>query len=247
MIERMPRISNPLTIIAIFAAFAEIAGTVSLRLVDTSLRGIFVWFVMLFPVLLVVLFFLTLNYNPKVLYAPRDFRDEQNFITTVTGVFQKNSIIVRRETFGEVSKEFEDASAGGASVDEKRNNKAAHTFFRSIMMDKLKNDFESERLRSVKFGVKGEGFYFFELVVPEEIIKEGNSGNATYIIQVTPIGPGLVLRAIGENIQEDMPETFANKLYEKITAFFETSVDQEKLHEYRRWKKSSELGDTLGA
>lgn len=128
MIERMPRISNPLTIITIFAALVEIAGTVSLRLVDTSLQAIFVWFVMLFPVLLVVLFFLTLNYNLKVLYAPRDFRDEQNFITTVTGGFQKPSIAVRRETFGEALKKLEATPAEGTSVDEKRNNKAARVF-----------------------------------------------------------------------------------------------------------------------
>lgn len=85
MIEKMRAVSNPLTIIAIFAALAEVAGTVVLALVDASIQSIFVWFVMLFPILIVLLFFLTLNFNPKVLYAPSDFRDEENFLQTMLG------------------------------------------------------------------------------------------------------------------------------------------------------------------
>ena len=85
MIEKLRAVSNPLTIIAIFAALAEVAGTIMLGLVDASIQGIFVWFVMLFPILIVVLFFATLNFNPKVLYAPSDYKDEDNFLQTVLG------------------------------------------------------------------------------------------------------------------------------------------------------------------
>jgi hypothetical protein len=85
MIENVKTVSNPLTIIAIFAGLAEIAGTVALATVDKSIQSIFVWFVMAFPVLLVLLFFATLNLNAKILYAPSDFRDEVNFMNTVLG------------------------------------------------------------------------------------------------------------------------------------------------------------------
>lgn len=37
-------------------------------------------------------------------------------------------------------------------------------------MNKLINAFEDERLRSARFGIKGEGFYFFELVATEETV-----------------------------------------------------------------------------
>lgn len=80
MIERIRFIQNPLTIIAIFAGLAEIAGTAALASVDKELQSIFIWFVMGFPLFLVCLFFITLNFNPTVLYAPSDFRDEQNFL-----------------------------------------------------------------------------------------------------------------------------------------------------------------------
>jgi len=76
----MKKISNPLTIIGIFAGIAEVAGTVILPFVSTELQHIFIWYVMGFPVLLVVIFFLTLNKNHKVLYAPSDFDNEDNFM-----------------------------------------------------------------------------------------------------------------------------------------------------------------------
>jgi hypothetical protein len=76
----MKRVSNPLTIIAIFAGFAEIAGTFVLPFLDGQNQNIFLWFVMLFPALLVVCFFMTLNFNHKVLYAPSDFRSDESFL-----------------------------------------------------------------------------------------------------------------------------------------------------------------------
>lgn len=83
MIEKITKINNPLTIIAIFAGLAEIAGTVALGFLAGETQQIFIWFVMLFPAVLVLLFFLTLNFNAKVLYAPSDFKDEKNFLNTL--------------------------------------------------------------------------------------------------------------------------------------------------------------------
>ena len=43
-------------------------------------QATFVWFLMGFPVLLVLAFFVTLNWNHKVLYAPSDYRDDSSFL-----------------------------------------------------------------------------------------------------------------------------------------------------------------------
>ncbi len=80
MIEKTQKISNPLTIIAIFAGLAEVASTAALAVADKEVQLLLVWFVMLFPVFLGVLFFVTLNFNPQVLYAPSDFQNEENFL-----------------------------------------------------------------------------------------------------------------------------------------------------------------------
>lgn len=80
MIEKIKGINNPHTIIAIFAALAEVSATVSLGLIDKTLQPIFIWFLIGFPSLLVILFFITLNFNTKVMYSPSDYQDEKYFV-----------------------------------------------------------------------------------------------------------------------------------------------------------------------
>jgi DNA-binding MarR family transcriptional regulator len=113
MIENVKAVNNPLTIIAIFAALAEMAGTVALKIVSPELQATFVWFVMGFPALLVILFFLTLNFNPKVLYAPSDFKDEVNFLNTLGGVRQLSGDLseVQKQLDGATAKIVEDVVA----------------------------------------------------------------------------------------------------------------------------------------
>ena len=91
----MKKIHNPLTIIGLFAGTAEVAGTVVMPLLSVSVQKIFIWYVIGFPVLLVILFFLTLNFNPKVLYAPSDFSDENNFMKLLANINENinNAII----------------------------------------------------------------------------------------------------------------------------------------------------------
>lgn len=84
MIEKIGYIKNPLTVIAIFAAIAEISGTTVLPFIEPINQGVYVWFLMLFPVFLVGIFFLTLNLNYKVLYAPSDYKNEDNFLKSLS-------------------------------------------------------------------------------------------------------------------------------------------------------------------
>ena len=76
-------IRNPLTIIAIFAGIAEISGTIVLPFIHERNQDTFVWFLMAFPSALIAMFFATLNWNHKVLYAPSDYKDEGNFVKTL--------------------------------------------------------------------------------------------------------------------------------------------------------------------
>lgn len=51
------KVQNPLTIIAIFAGIAELAGTTVLLGLPLEIQRVFVWFVMVFPIGLVAAFF----------------------------------------------------------------------------------------------------------------------------------------------------------------------------------------------
>ena len=74
------RISNPMTLIAIFATLSETSAAVSLPFLDDGDRDIYVWFLISFPFYLLFLFFATLNFNYRSLYAPSDFETGEHFI-----------------------------------------------------------------------------------------------------------------------------------------------------------------------
>lgn len=80
MVIKSGHISNPLTIIAIFAGLAEIGGTVVLPLLSEKNQFIFIWYVMLFPILLVIIFFYILYKKNHVLYSPSDYQNDESFL-----------------------------------------------------------------------------------------------------------------------------------------------------------------------
>ena len=104
MVEKIGHVKNPLTVIAIFAAIAEISGTTVLPFIASEHQGTYIWFLMLFPFLLVISFFLTLNFNHRVLYAPSDYKDEKHFFGKASEDEIKEK--VEHEASLEISKDF---------------------------------------------------------------------------------------------------------------------------------------------
>ncbi len=88
-------IKNPLTIIAIFAGIAEVSGTVVLPFVSEANQVLFIYFLIGFPTFLVFCFFATLNFNNRVLYAPSDYKNEDNYIRVnrFDSNSQKNEVV----------------------------------------------------------------------------------------------------------------------------------------------------------
>jgi hypothetical protein len=103
MTEKIGLIKNPLTIIAIFAGIAEVSGTIVLPFIAAQNQATFIHFLIYFPSILVLLFFITLNFNNKVLYAPSDYKDETHYIKINKYDFSKQRTI-------EVSVPKEDSS-----------------------------------------------------------------------------------------------------------------------------------------
>ncbi|EJK2108285.1 GntR family transcriptional regulator [Vibrio cholerae] len=74
------KVSNPLTIIAIFAGLAETLATVALIRLPSEIQAIFVYFVMAFPTCIVLLFFWILYHRNVVLYAPSDYQNQDHYL-----------------------------------------------------------------------------------------------------------------------------------------------------------------------
>lgn len=120
MVDKVNKVSNPLTIVAIFAGLAEVAGTVALGLLDSNTQQIFIYFVMGFPVLLVSLFFLVLYHKHSVLYSPSDFANQEHFLRVARGKFEFDNDIneitsqisqFKEEIYKEISSLSKDSEA----------------------------------------------------------------------------------------------------------------------------------------
>lgn len=83
MTKSQKKISNPMTIIAIFATLSETSAAVSLPFLDNEERQTYIWFLISFPFYLLFLFFITLNFNYKSLYAPSDFQKSKQFVKVI--------------------------------------------------------------------------------------------------------------------------------------------------------------------
>lgn len=79
MFQSIGHIKNPLTVIAIFSSVAEMSGAAALPWLDKEIQVLYVLFLIGFPCLLVLLFFCTLWFKCKVLYAPSDYRKDKSF------------------------------------------------------------------------------------------------------------------------------------------------------------------------
>ena len=83
MLKIKKKITNPMTVIAIFAAISETSAAISLPFLDNKDREIYVWFLISFPFYLLFLFFITLNFNYRSLYSPSDFDKDKNFLKVI--------------------------------------------------------------------------------------------------------------------------------------------------------------------
>ncbi len=152
MIGNIRKISNPLTIIAIFAGFAEISGTVVLPFLESSSQETYLWFLMGFPLLLILLFFATLNFNYRVLYAPSDFKDEDNFLR-LFGKPTAEELIRKLNSEIEQAEEQSSQSQSGTTLKDvkveldyreviRRNSASTHYFAEELVMTKLAQEFD---------------------------------------------------------------------------------------------------------
>ena len=101
------KVSNPLTIIAIFAGIAETLATVALVKLPPEIQSIFVYFVMIFPSAIVLLFFYVLYFKNTVLYAPSDFENQNHYL-------EANQI--KEDISEELDKVFDRLNAGATRL-----------------------------------------------------------------------------------------------------------------------------------
>lgn len=167
LIEKVSHVKNPLTVIAIFAGLAEVSGTVVLPLLERDTQQTYVWFLMSFPCLLVLLFFITLLVKHYVLYAPSDFRDDKLF----ADLFVRSSGALRvqkldEEIAAETASEGvpQEDTHGTISAKEvlKRDVRATALLAEELVLAKLSKDLKVQFDRNVT--LRGQPTIMFDAV-----------------------------------------------------------------------------------
>lgn len=169
MKDKISTVKNPLTVIAIFAGTAEISGTAILPLLEAQSQQTYIWFLMLFPLILIVFFFLTLNWNHKVLYAPSDFTNEDNFVN----ILKKPSI---RDTISNLEEDLEENvdEAEETASESKLDNLTENESDTNVRSTKAKRSKDSEVIRSINRQRMQEA-QLAALLVLDKLEKELNS------------------------------------------------------------------------
>jgi hypothetical protein len=91
------RIRNPLTIVALFVGLSEVAFSISLWALPEDLRQIIAWFLVIFPSVCALFFFLILLVRPLSFYGPSDFKTDQAFLEIHKATTRVQQSITNRE------------------------------------------------------------------------------------------------------------------------------------------------------
>jgi hypothetical protein len=233
MTENIRKINNPLTIIAIFAALAEINATISLGLIKPELQDVFIWFIIGFPSLLVLLFFLTWNFNPKVMYAPSDFKDEKIFLDTLKGFGKEyNSIQINRDNIDDVQKELKTKELKEFKLKTDSANQVqylnyANRFFSSFL-ELTKVRFEKGTFAEMSFGIHEENYFLLRLRLNDKNLPRRATKENSLILFLNLVDKKVHGELIGKGLGSNDPEDLAKKTFD----YFDKMIEKYKV-EYK--------------
>lgn len=193
MVEKIGTVKNPLTVIAIFAAIAEISGTTVLPFISSTNQSLYVWFLMLFPAFLVAIFFLTLNFNHKVLYAPSDFKDENIFLK----LFDKAS---PEEQEQKMKDELTEDNNNTYLISDKKDRLARLSLAEKLVMNRISKEIGATIKSDMVFSYNNNKFMF------DGVVETNTTIEAIEVKLFTNenVSPGRLMRvfALAEGISE---------------------------------------------
>lgn len=174
------KVSNPLTIIAIFSGVAETLATVALIKLPIEIQAIFVYFVMAFPAGIVLLFFFVLYFKNNVLYAPSDYDDQSHYL-------EANNLKEKVQSQLEVV--FKEINQQGARLSKEEVDKATRSIAKTITKETF-----PERYKEVLEYIKGNPSSLRDVAE-----KFGLSLNTAKVYLMRLEESGLVERVSGSN------------------------------------------------
>ena len=179
--KNYPLIKNPLTVIAIFASLTEIVcGAVTPSVSDVTNQKLFLIFVISFPILLVILFFLTLNFNHKVLYAPSDFNETDNNIAELFYGKEKEQAIIELP-----SKSLKKHNSFNTlDISEIGEESKPYFVFAKHFYETIEKLLPIEKKEEINFDSKNNTVYTLEIRIKPDYIKDDERTRDIFVLFV---------------------------------------------------------------
>jgi hypothetical protein len=195
VLEKIGAVKNPLTIVAIFAAITEVSASVVLPLLTSKNQNTYLWFLILFPTGLVSVFFYALINHYEKLYAPSDFKNEENFMLlfhkgTPKEIQNKIGIEIKNIKFQSIEEGLDNKRQDGISyqtitaetiksssivgsataASDKNKNLVNYSISRSIAAKRLVLDYiggiyGDRPVEQIKLGPKEKDGYLFDGII----------------------------------------------------------------------------------
>jgi ABC-type transport system involved in multi-copper enzyme maturation permease subunit len=226
---------NPLGIIALFISliygFACLVLSTSIsNLQDSSERLPLIWFIICFPIIILIGFVFLVTKHHQKLYSPSDYGNAESFLKTIEGSekFESVQVDVTKDGKSEFKKtndlvaKFENVNLnkGIFSPQTKENVALANNFFDKFLEIVNQKYFRS-KLSELSFGAQAPEYFILTFRFQKEFLKsENTTPKETVIIRVTRDDSGTVtLIGIGKDIIETNPMIFAEKIAEHLELF----------------------------
>lgn len=178
-----------------------------------------------------------------MIYAPSDFRDEENYLKTISGRYLSdkiNYVVTQDNNKPEVLKKdidrVSEISSRYLPTSEKRIIDITNKFFKNLI-SKASPLLEEKVLTQVSFGIEAPEYFLLRFLISKDIVKlddklagtwlkpENVPTDFTLIIKVSVIGDQLYLEAVGKEIRENSAERFADRIFDFINAAVKTAAN----------------------
>ena len=226
---------NPLGIIALFISliygFACLVLSTSIsNLHEASERIPLIWFIIGFPIIILVGFVFLVTKHHQKLYSPSDYGSPESFLKTIESTKKFESVqveVTKNEKLefkktNDLVRKFEDVNLnkGIFSSQTKENVALANDFFREFLELINEKDFRN-KLTELSFGAQAPEYFTLSCNFQKEHLKsENTNGNETVIIRVTRDDNGILnLIGIGKDIIETNPKLVASRMIQHIENF----------------------------
>lgn len=237
---------NPLGIIGLFVSLIYGFACLVLSTSISNLKGYeeripLIWFIIIFPIIILLVFLFLVTKHHGKLYSPSDYGNAETFLKTLGGAKKFESVEVQTSKF--VSKNPKTIQDVISVQEPEKYNKELflpetkkHLNLVNNVWSIINKLFEKEilhELLSFGYGIQSPEYFIFSFVIFKKYLKE-DAGNGrdikeSIIVRVTEKDGILYLIAIGKDIIVKNDETeFASKFKNYVQSKLDKYVDYNK-------------------